>query len=393
MKPEVSFKEYYTSINQSHFENKDYGKHNYVNDVIEKLIKCEPIKLGKTGNDGVFQLDKKADSDIIKKLTKNPPKTANEFNELFKEKFNGKNLWTSIFKGTFSGYETGLAHKNKGNAFENEIMEGLSNKDSEIYKNIVDCFPDLSSDKVGIKEFKAVGGDNNKRPIEFTADGPLAGGTLNDIGKTVSDVTIIDNNNKEYYISAKYGNTVTFGNLGVKKFFPTEWFKGEGNLPENGKILLNLFGISENKFKNIFVSYEDMKKLNPDKKKGDGTKKIVSYEIDSDDNSDNKAGKPNFKQITNLAKSCIGYGYLLVHKSNNGHIEYIDLLTSGKRDSLLGGITKYEIQYPDNSKSLAGKRIDIIVEFKDIIFNFNIRPSDGTIFPTRLHANYTFKKW
>lgn len=297
---------------------------------------------------------------------------------------------------------------------------------------------------------KLTGGANNSRPIKFQGDQPVAtiidsnGKAIEDtlnksVGKTVADLVMVDKNGKEYCISAKYGKLVSFGNLGIRtNIFPKKWFEtGEDkDLPKDGSNLLTIFGINPVKFRNIFTTYET--KYNEIRSKNDPnlslrgnglsnvyaefdvsdinkkikTKpKITSHKTTEVENTSkgkikNKLVKPkiedkivdadgyyysdpDYDKIINFVKSYVGFGYLLVHKSDSGDITYTNLMEKTDRDNLLGSIKSYAIRYPDNSKSLSAKRLDIEIEFSNLSFEFNIRPTDGiSIFPTRIDGTY-----
>lgn len=360
----LTFKEFnrLRMINEmAKFSSEKYDK--YVSAVVDKLVKGQPIKLGAKGTDGEFKLDPKKDKDIIDKL-RSIPGDVDEFNDILKSK---KIKWTSIFKGDFSGHSEGLK-SNKGNAFESELANAIADEQGEVFQKCCEYFKGLK--EAGIKEIKEAGKENNKRPLTFDSNGITVGGS-GDIGKTVSDITIIDNNGKEYYISAKYGNTVSFANVGIKTIIPEKWFTGEiKELPANGKALLDLFGIDEKIFKDVFNNYK------PSDKKIKASKDIVSG-IDLIDKN----------AIITLARSCMGYGYLMIHKTAKGNYEYIDLLDKSARDNFISEIKSYEILYPKNGEA---KRVDIKIEFNSIIFKFNLRSKQGGLYPTHLLADYTF---
>lgn len=362
-----SFKQFFLnriSLNEKKFASADFNKHDYLERVIKDLVAGKPVYLGATKNDKQFiQLDTEKNTDIIEKLSN--VKTINDFNTALKPV---GVKWTDIFKGIYSGYTNGLATKNKGNAFEAEIIEALSDEESEIYKEVIKAFKIKS-----IASANAVGSANTRRPLSFSGDSILVGGTTGNIGKDISDITITDEKGKEYYISAKYGNHVTFVNTGIKKLFPEEFFTDDSSkLSNEAKTLLDMFGIDKTKFKKVFTSYDKNKST----KKGPKEKVKIKNKLASN------------AAFNDFVKSCIGYGYVMIHKSSNSDIDVIDLRTEAARDEFINKITDATILYPLDGSA---KRIDIKVSYPNIDFEFNIRPKDVGVYPTHLMADYQFK--
>lgn len=368
-----SFKNYYI-LSEATLSNDRFNK--YYTKVIEKLISGEKVYLGKSKDEKLFiQLDKTKHAKLIDTLKK--ASTVEEFNAAFKNSNDSvlsKLKWTSLFKGDFSGNSgTGKQSSNKGNEFEYKFAEKIET-DPEIQKTIAKCFK-VSPDIIKNCEVKLVGEQNNKRPLTFKGNTITCGDVGNNfnIGKLVSDITLV-NGSDEYYISCKYGNTVTFVNSGVKKLFPEKWFTGNTPLPKEGQALLDMLGIDADIFKKVFNEYSADK---PDKK-SKATKDSVDITAELKKN----------KEFATFMKSVMGYGYLMAHADAKYNVHYIDLLEEAALNKFLSGLNSATILYPTAGSA---KRIDVIVDYKHITFKINIRSKDGGIYPTHIMADYTFK--
>ena len=99
-----------------------------------------------------------------------------------------------------------------------------------------------------------VGGENTKRPLYFTPKigltNPKGSGT--NIGKSVTDITLIKDNGEEVYLSLKMGNTVTFFNVGIRTILTPNDIQTYNIRNTDGKKLLKLFGVDEKLFCDVF---------------------------------------------------------------------------------------------------------------------------------------------
>lgn len=356
----------YVMLCETKLSNTDFGKHNgkYEQGIVAKIIAGEPIYLGADNKGDTWTC---SDTDKAKELFKdiNKMETPDEFNSVMKE-LDGPS-WTKIFKGQVSGYVNGLADNNKGNAFEPEYNNHISEYIPILSKIIK---KDLSG-----YESKLTGTDNVRRPLQFKGDSFIIGliKGYNTIGDSVADIKLTKGNDV-VNLSLKNGGKVTFINTGVGKIFPKSAFekcKNEGTyeLPKEGELVLNTFGIDKKRFIDVFVNYT--------KEKSNG-----KVEGNSVDNTDIMKKNKNLKEFLN---SVIGYNYILVHKIGKD-IHYIDM-TKENRDKLVSNLNKSTIYY--GGKTGKGKRIDIEVEFQNMKLLMNIRSKTGGIYPTHLMADYT----
>ena len=361
---------------ESLMSSKDYSKYDYkyAIAIIDKLLNGEEIRLGPQGDRGVVSgssLSQYA-KDALNNIKNNMSEySIDEFNNAIKEL---GIKWTSIFKGDVTGYTKGLATKNKGNAFEEWFIAHYSDKNYDIEKNV----KSIAKYKKRTGEPRADGSLNQKRPLTFSGN-KITCGPAGDykVGKTVSDVTIpVDKcpvtNEKEVYLSLKYGNTVTFVNAGIKTLFSKEFFDG-GKLKGDGKALLNMLCIDEKKFRDVFNTY-----VTPQ----GGKKQKASYTSVNITNTLKE--NPNFKEFM---RSVMGYGYILVHQIRGTNIEYIDLLTEQSMNNFISDIEYASVEYPIGGSA---KRVNVIVKYPSIEFSINIRSKDGGVLPTHIMADYKF---
>ena len=352
--------------------NKDFDKHGYayLRGLMQKLVDGQPIRTGDTGADSAVTLDQltKDEQELAQLFKQNLD--SNNYKEISIDSFNDifksvKLKWTSFFKGDYSGYEKGLESGNKGNAFEAEFIAGYQNKGYEDEIKKITKYKELVS-------IHADGSLNQKRPLNITNTeillSPCTKNNFN-IGKTVTDVTV-DTDQGPIYLSLKYGASVTFCNSGIKTLFDKKFFDGESN--KKTDLFCDLFCLDPDKIREVFNNYNpgNGKRTRSQKDYVDITKELA-----------------NNTKFINLLKSVIGYGFILVHKNNKGHIEYYDLRTERDLDSYIGKIKKAEILYPSDGKA---KRIDIVVTIDKLEIKFNIRSKDGGLLPTHLMADYKF---
>ena len=148
------------------------------------------------------------------------------------------------------------------------------------------------------------GGANTRRPLEFTDIGALIGGRELNIGHKVTDVTVMGDGNP-YYLSLKFGGTVTFFNAGVSRIFTAEQFENGKITNKEAKRLLDMFGVDEKKFIEIFTKYEK------------GAKKSPKQKV-------NVTRKTNMRALLQLLVTGIGYGYYMVHRKGK-KVEYYEM--------------------------------------------------------------------
>ena len=267
-----------------------------------------------------------------------------------------------------NGSRGGRGNKSKGFAFENQIVSDLEKyKESGLDGDFK--FPDMIKDMhdsflkdARFIEVSLEGGANTKRPLVFGDVKAVIGGRDLKIGSKVTDVTVTTDQG-EQYLSAKFGNTVTFFNAGVARIFTPDQFESGKITNSDGRKLLDMFGIDEQRFIETFTKYD------PKTAKKSGKKDVVNP-------------RANKKALQRLLITGIGYGYWMVHRKGK-KVEFYEMTASRMKKA--STIKSIRILYPKTGEA---KRIDIEVVTPLYIFKFNIRNKQGGLYPSHIMCDY-----
>mgnify|MGYP001384317783 CR=1 FL=1 len=267
------------------------------------------------------------------------------------------------------GSRGGRGSKSTGFAFENQITKDIETyiEEGETSENFQypDFMKEFHDDVLSKHENIQVsleGGANTRRPLEFTDIGALIGGRELNIGHKVTDVTVMGDGNP-YYLSLKFGGTVTFFNAGVSRIFTAEQFENGKITNKEAKRLLDMFGVDEKKFIEIFTKYEK------------GAKKSPKQKV-------NVTRKTNMRALLQLLVTGIGYGYWMVHQKGK-NVEFYEMSRRRMMDS--AKVQSVTILYPKPGEA---KRIDIEVVTKLYIFKINIRNKQAGVYPSHIMCDY-----
>lgn len=266
-----------------------------------------------------------------------------------------------------NGSRGGRGSKSKGFAFENQIVSDLEKyKESGLDGDFK--FPQMIKDMhdAFLKDAKFIevsleGGANTRRPLVFGDVKAVIGGRELKIGHKVTDVTVTTDAGK-YYLSAKFGNTVTFFNAGVANIFTKDQFEAGKITNRDGKKLLDMFGLDEQRFIETFTKYDP-------KVKKTGKKDVVNP-------------LANKKALQRLLITGIGYDYWMVHRKGK-KVEFYEMTASRMKKA--STIKSIRILYPRPGEA---KRIDIEVVTPLYIFKFNIRNKQGDLYPSHIMCDY-----
>ena len=282
--------------------------------------------------------------------------------------------WNGVFIKWGEGSRGGRGIKSKGLGFEGEIVadlellkaEGVSEGNKDQFK-----YPDLiieMSKELGLKqgnfEVKPEGGKNQSRPLGFKSGGPVVEFSNKSAAETLTDITINKEGTK-YYLSAKFGNTLTFFNSGVTKTFPSNEIK-EGKITNSdGIALLDTFGIDNELFCKVFNDY-------PNGNFSEFNGPSTNYDL---------------SKIKNLIESGIGEGYYMVKAGGKGGNEFYKI--DKDYTDTASNISAPKIYYGGDSGK--GKRIDITFESPTYSFKINIRNKQGGLYPSHIMCDYKTK--
>jgi len=286
----------------------------------------------------------------------------------------------------FGGQVKGGKKVNMGNQYEDDLTQALIDYCSGVkvkkYPEHVNMIVDAMVKAYGEGPTKALGegGKNQARPLKKKGSNIIisAGGSTatNNIGATLTDITLTVSD-KPIYLSVKFGDTLSFFNCGIRStgkgklsLFPEEKMKANV-IPKDGQEYLNMFGIDEKKFIDVFANY--------------GTKSGTTVDDHIQKTKLDNSGKDALEE---LIASGVGYGYWMVHYTGSKLEVYeIDEDYMNKAASLVGNTV--EINY--GGAGGKGKRIDMIFETKKYEFKFNIRNKQGGVYPTHSNGDY-YKK-
>ena len=273
----------------------------------------------------------------------------------------------------------GKAIPTTGHEFELVLVKDLmninatgdTNPKAYRYKNliedIIDTFGITGESKLNVIH---AGGSNKKRGVSYSARGGLIVGTGKlDIGSTITDITLNIEGQNSHYLSLKKGNTVQFSNISTRNIFPKKDIENYQISNSNAKSLLELFEIDEKIFCEVFNFY--------------GKKDFREF---------HKSITPKNKElIEDFLESCIGYGYWMLHLSENQeNYQFYEVTESvmksyskikGPIRLIYGGVTG------------KAKQVFVEIETEDLTFQIDFRNRGGGIIPDAMGTKYQYKNW
>lgn len=340
---------------------------------VKKIIAADPGKYEAMSNDArIANKSKVSPEEFIESIKKAfgedtavemlPPRTGKNQSGKF-------NLFTFDADGNeVSIYLAGGAGANLGIKYELQVAQDLQTYNEggtefthgDVVKEIIQEF-DL---KPGNFEIKEEGKENKKRPLKFTPEGPVIDFSGESVADTLTDLTIVKGSEK-YYISLKFGSTLTFFNAGVTYVLPPDEIKAGKVVNSNGTALLDMLGIDNELFCRVFNEY--------------GKTDFKQYHTVSNDYDKVK--------LYNLVHSGIGSGYYMLKGAKGGYSFYKVTDDYSKSASTpTSGIT---IQYGGSDGK--AKRIDIVFESAEYYFKINIRNKQGGLYPSHIMCDYKKK--
>lgn len=288
----------------------------------------------------------------------------------------------------FGGRGAASAKVNMGNLYETELAQALMNYCAGLpvtkWKSHVDLIVETLQNKLKqpIKKAEHAGGSNTKRPlavhnnnIVISAEGKIE----KNIGKTLTDITLYFGEQEiPIYLSVKFGETLSFFNCGISgggkgniALFPAGKLQ-KGEIPDDGKKYLDMFGINHEDFLSVFAGY----------KKGSQTATVQDHIRTITLTAPKKAA------LEELIATGVGYGYWMCHFDGGKlHFYEVDNNYMNRASNLVGN--KVEVQY--GGATGTGKRINMNFETELYEFSFNIRNKSGGVYPTHSNGDY-YKK-
>ena len=370
--------------------------------ILESILRSEaytmfPKSEAEINNKYVKQLYKviKSYSDIEDPIAMDPTKDKNIVVKITRKlqqdpkfiKHLEKSLGRDLFKTTSGTYKLGNVKvefgegsrggrgvKSKGLGFEGTLAGDLERLSKEgMTKQNIDTFnhPKLIGEMardLGLKKgnfsVRLDGSANKPRPLSFSSAGPVVSFSGESVAATLTDITIIKDG-KEYYISAKFGGTLTFFNSGVSKTLPADEIKKGEIKNANGIALLKTLGIDNKSFCAVFNYYAKGK-----------PGQFIPKQI-----------KADIAKLQNLVSSGIGSGYYYA-QAGKGEDQFFKI--DDKYNKKASAITTTPQVYYGGIDG-KGKRIDVVFESDKYYFKVNIRNKQGGIYPTHIMCDYKAK--
>ena len=276
--------------------------------------------------------------------------------------------------GEFGGQGAGSGKKeNLGLVFEREFYDSLVNilncegKKGKYHDQAKKIVEEIGKQKKApLKEVIAVGELNQKRPLKVSKGNISIGSGKEEIGDTVTDITL-KFGNKEVYLSLKFQSTLAFANIGIQSIF-TEKSINDYNLNQDAKNILEIFGLNETSFCSTFNNYPH-------------SGKIQNHEQDVTGTCDKNA-------ITKLLRQMMGYGYVMVHGKGTGKVDIYEVDNSylNRSTNLTGKITAYY-----GGTTGTGKKVIVDCSSSLYNFQFNFRNKAGKVYPSHIMCDYKKK--
>lgn len=288
------------------------------------------------------------------------------------------------------------AGASKGAAFEYDLEKDfkslIEGSNTFVYPDFMKEFEEMVLKGSKVIDVDVTGKENTPRPLKFDGQGiycSLKGGTrTTNIGSGLADVKVKIKTPtgvpKTLDLSAKFGNTVTFFNSGLGSgtfppagAFPVSFFD-TGTLNENGPgdKILKLFGLDQQRFREVFTSYKEKDSGMLKQPKAPKAKEVIAL------------SGPQKKELQEFLKTIIGQNYYLLHLDNKKHIHIFEMTPQFLEKAAMP-TTNLTIEYPVGGSA---KRIDIKLETVLYELNFNIRSkAAGVTYPTHIMCDYKFK--
>lgn len=308
---------------------------------------------------------------ILKKISKNSVNVeVSEFNAAYNHPVAKRtSVWSNIKKTEYSNTTGG---KNKGNAYEDALAEKFKDYIAAGCKSSMlkqEDYKDVKKvcDAIGYYKFfssEHAGKLNQSRHPKFTNKGIKF--ESKNIGSIITDITL-NTVDGPLYLSVKYGPKVTFINAGIQSVITYDEMSNGYISNVNGRALLEMIGVDPDKFVKDYATYGGKKKTSPD---------IVDVTL--------KLAKS--KAFNDFITSVIGYNYVLVHKESNktGNLNIKIINSEADIKAILGKLISAAVVYPSSGR----KRVDVYVNFEHMQLQLNVRPKDGSLYPTHIMSDY-----
>ena len=257
---------------------------------------------------------------------------------------------------------------NAGEKYEQEFVDKAKATAGDSFENLPKDLQTLytalgiDSEKLTPDDISFAGAQDTKRSLSL--EGP------EDVGKTISDLTIKYDGN-EYYISLKNksgsglysGKSVPFIYEKDGKVIYDQSKKGSAPSID---FLFDMFNVDEERL-------------------ADGINNFINQEGEVDNWTDVDIDAEKFKKI--LASS-FGYGYYYVKEKGKGDVSVVPILTAQDSLDAVGDIKSSQIKYPGpNTKQMSIRVLTDSPLFGPSKYEVNVRNTQGKLLPLSLRIS------
>lgn len=262
----------------------------------------------------------------------------------------------------------GGSFSNKGMAYERDVLDSIKkyfdnpdeNEKPRFLENVEDAL-DVQFVKLGDASFTR----RVKRPL--TDQGPK------DRGNEISDITLVDEDGDEYYLSLKDIGGKTVGNSGAAGMFDVEDKEVKFTNKERDKVGKKLFDAAGVDIDLIL----------------DGLTDYINKEQSTPEQSEiyNTTDESDFDALLDFIGSAFDYGYIYVKRKNaKNDLEIADLSDKKKLYEFIGDIKNVSVKYPyyNNDKS-SRKHVSIMIKTDKGNYSFDVRNASGGLIPNQIN--------
>jgi hypothetical protein len=257
---------------------------------------------------------------------------------------------------------------NEGEKYEQEFVDKAKATAGDSFENLPKDLQTLytalgiDSEKLTPDDISFAGAQDTKRSLSL--EGP------EDVGKTISDLTITYDGN-EYYISLK---NKSGSGLYSGKNIPFIYEKDGKVIYDQSKkgsapsidFLFDMFNIDEERL-------------------ADGINNFINQEGEVDNWTDTDIDTEKFKK---LLASSFGYGYYYVKEKGKGDVSVVPILTSQDALDAVGDTKSAQIKYPGpNTKQMSIKILTDSPLFGPSKYEVNVRNTQGKLLPLSLRIS------
>jgi hypothetical protein len=258
---------------------------------------------------------------------------------------------------------------NEGMKYERDILKNVEEYFDNPEEVVKPGFIEKLEDFLDV-EFKNI---DKGKSFERRVQRPLSDEGPDDKGDEISDITLVDSNDKKYFISIKNVGGKTISNAGAKGMFEVDDKEVKFANKERNKIggkLLEAGGVDVDKAVKGLQDYIEK------------TPSLPGWEdkINTTDIAD-------IDKLSNFLGSAFDYGYIYVKQKNRkDDLEIADLTDESNLYNFIGDIQSIEVKYPYfRNERKARKHISIILTTTKGVYSFDIRNAKGGTIPDQIN--------